>query len=77
MAPTAAEWRRASACAREEEWGGSGIHSRERRGAGTRVGMEQEGGALLPCMVATPWTRAHYVEHVAGDERGMVGGALS
>jgi len=38
--------------------------------------MEQRGGALLPCMVATPWTRAHYVEHVAGDERGMVGGAL-
>jgi len=25
------------------------------------------------CMAATPWTRAHYVEHVAGDERGMVG----
>ena len=38
--------------------------------------MEQRGGALPPCMVATPWTRAHYVEHVAGDERGMVGGAL-
>ena len=38
--------------------------------------MEQGGGALLPCMVAMPWTRAHYVEHVAGDEQGMVGGAL-
>ena len=25
MAPTAAEQRRAKACAREEEWGGSGV----------------------------------------------------
>jgi len=45
------------------------VHSRERRGAGTRVGMEQGGGALLPFMAAT----RHFTEHMSCEEVAGVG----
>ena len=43
---------------------------------GRALAWSREVGRCCPAWWPRRWTRAHYVEHVAGDERGMVGGVL-